>query len=145
MGEIITIQDQIGPGEFRIQFTDGEERIVSVNPDKRGIFLEHEQDTGKSSACPFLMRVSPRERICTVHASRPELCRGYLCSRILVIGRDGSRAGRVPYGTRSFSTEDRTLLDIWNDHIRDIRFPDDDLWENHVEYVFVRSGYQVIR
>lgn len=145
MGEIIIIQDQIGPGEFRIQYPDGEERVVSVDPDRRDLFLDHGPDTRKSIACPFLRRVNPHERICTVYKSRPEICRGYLCSRILVIGGDGSRAGRVPYGTRSFTTEDRILLDLWNEHIRDIRFPDDDLWENHVEDVFVRSGYRVIR
>ena len=146
MGEIISIQEQIDRYEYRIGFTDGEERIVSVDPDKRDLFLNQQGDTDKiSPACPFLRRRAPHERICTVHASRPELCRMYLCSRILVLRDDGSKAGRVPYGTRFFTTEDRVLLDLWRRTIRNVTIPDDDQWEKKVEDIFTRAGYRVIR
>jgi hypothetical protein len=69
----------------------------------------------------------------------------YLCSRILILNKDGKKAGRVPYGTRSFTTEDRTLLDIWCRTIRDTRIPDDEVWEKNLEEVFTRAGYRVIR
>jgi hypothetical protein len=51
----------------------------------------------------------------------------------------------VPYGTRSFITEDGRLLDLWGCTIRDIMVPDDDQWENHVDDIFTRAGYRVIR
>jgi len=146
MGEIISIQEQIDRYEYRIRFTDGEERIVSVDPDKRDLFSDQQEDTDKKpTACPFLRLRGPHERICTVHASRPELCRMYLCSRILVLRDDGSKAGRVPHGTRFFTTEDRALLDLWCRTIRDVTIPDDELWEKKVEDIFTRAGYRVIR
>jgi Fe-S-cluster containining protein len=145
MGEIISIQEQIRPYEFRIGYTDGEERVVSVDPDKRVLYDDHLQGMKKTPSCPFLRQQAPHKRICTVHASRPELCRNYLCSRILILGREGNKAGRVPYGTRSFITEDGRLLDLWGRTIRNITVPDDDQWEKHVDDIFTRAGYRVIR
>jgi len=145
MGEIISIQEQIHPFEFRIQYTDGEERIVSVDPDKREFFHIQQQQDNKSIACPFLRQRSSHERICMVHASRPELCRGYLCSRILILDRDGKKAGRIVSGTRLFTTEDRKLLELWTSTLRDILVPDDEQWEKEVERVFSGAGYRVIR
>jgi len=146
MGEIISIQEQIGPYEFRIGYTTGEERVVSVDPDKRELFGSQQQDEErKSIACPFLRQQAPRKRICTVHASRPELCRGYLCSRILILDREGKKAGRVLSGTRFFTTEDRKLLELWTSTLRDMTVPDDEQWEKEVEKVFSYAGYRVIR
>lgn len=145
MGVIISIQEQTGSCTFRIGFTDGEERVVCVDPDKRELFLTGQQDEKRTLSCPFLRDRGSRERICTVHASRPDLCRHYLCSRILVLGPGGTKAGRVLQGTRSFSTEDGSLRALWNRAIQDIRIPDEDAWGKYVEEVFSRAGYRVIR
>ena len=145
MGEIISIQEQIGSYEFRIRYTNGEERIVSLDPDKRELFHDLKERDKKSLACPFLRQKAPDKRICTVHASRPELCRMYLCSRILVLRKDGKKAGRVLHGTRVFTTEDGALLDLWCRAIRDIPVPDDHQWEKNVDDIFTRAGYRVIR
>jgi hypothetical protein len=145
MGEIISIQEQIRPFEFRIGYSNGEERLVSVDLDKRELFCHQQPDDKKSLACPFLREREPHERICTVHASRPELCRMYLCSRILILTKDGTKAGRVLNGTRSFTTEDGALLDLWRRSIRDVTVPDDEQWEKTIEDVFARAGYRVIR
>lgn len=80
-----------------------------------------------------------------MHACRPDLCRNYLCSRILIPGPDGSKAGRVLQGTRSFTTEDRTLLGLQDSSIRDTMIPDDEAWEKNIEEVFTLAGYRVIR
>lgn len=145
MGEIISIQEQIRPFEFRIGYTNGEERLVCVDLDKRELFCHQQQVEKKSLACPFLRQRESHERICTVHASRPELCRMYLCSRILILDPEGKRAGRVLHGTRSFITEDEALLDLWSRSIRDVAVPDDEQWEKTIEDVFTRAGYRVIR
>jgi len=145
MGEIISIQEQIGSYEFRIRYTDGEERIVSLDPDKRELFRDQKERDKKILACPFLRQQGPHKQICTVHASRPELCRMYLCSRILVLRKDGKKAGRVLHGTRFFTSEDGTLLDLWCRTIRDIPVPDDHQWEKNVEDIFTQAGYRVIR
>jgi Fe-S-cluster containining protein len=145
MGEIISIQEQVRPFAFRIRYTDGEERLVSVDMDKRELFSHEPQDEKKSPACPFLRLREPHERICTVHASRPELCRMYLCSRVLILNKEGKKAGRVLYGTRFFTTEDGALLDIWRRYLCDNNQPDDEQWEKTIEIVFTRAGYQVLR
>ena len=145
MGEIISIREQVDPFEFRIAYTNGEERIVSVDPDKRALFRVQQQGEKKSLACPFLRQQTPQKYLCTVHASRPELCRSYVCSCILVLDKDGNKAGRVRHGTRFFTTEDKVLLDLWRRSIRDVRITEDDLWEKYVEEVFANAGYRVVR
>lgn len=145
MGEIFSIRKQVGPFEFRIADTTGVEHTVSVDRDKRALFDIGQQGGNRSIACPFLRQRAPCERICIVHDSRPELCRNYLCSRILVLGRDEKREGRVPQGTRTFITEDRALLDLWNRSLRDKTIPDDDDWEEYVDAVLTRAGYRVVR
>ncbi|OPX62020.1 MULTISPECIES: YkgJ family cysteine cluster protein [unclassified Methanoregula] len=145
MGEIIRIRDRIGQWEFRIGFTNGEERIVSIDPDKRDLFRIREETDKKTIACPFLRKQPPEKRICTVHSSRPELCRAYICSRILVLNTNGKKAGRVPDGTRIFVTEDRFLLDLWNTTLRNVQTRDEEEWERIIEDVFKKEGYTVIR
>jgi hypothetical protein len=145
MGEIISIQEQIRPFEFRIGFTNGEERIVTVDPDKQDIFRDHKQQGEKSLSCPFFRRTEIREGICTIHATRPELCRSYACFRILILGPDGKKAGRVPDGTRSLVTAESALLGLWDTEIRDAFLPGDDEWEECVEGIITRAGYRVIR
>lgn len=99
MGEIISIQEEISPYEFRVAFTDGEERVVSVDPDKHELFQAPVREREKPLACPFLSQRAPCKRICTVHTSRPELCRSYVCSRNLILDQEGNKAGWVPHGT----------------------------------------------
>lgn len=104
MGEIISIQEEIRPFDFRIGYTNGEERLVSVDPDKRELFLTQQDIDKKLAACPFLRQLASHERVCTEYASRPELCRNYLCSRILIPGRGGGISRTGVQGNRSFTT-----------------------------------------
>lgn len=144
MGEIISIQDQIGPWKFRIGFTDGEERIVSVDPDKYELFRKQDRTEKKTIACPFLRKTSGEKRICTVHASRPGLCRAYVCSRIFILDKNGKKAGRVRNGSRILVTKDRSLLDLWNTTVRDLQIHSEEEWESMVEDVVQNAGYTII-
>jgi hypothetical protein len=47
--------------------------------------------------------------------------------------------------TRSFTTENGALLDLWCRTIRDIPVPDNEQWEKYVDDIFTRAGYRVIR
>ncbi|MHB8052976.1 MAG: hypothetical protein ACYDEZ_06795 [Methanoregula sp.] len=47
--------------------------------------------------------------------------------------------------TRSFTTENWALLDLWCRTIRDIPVPDNEQWEKYVDDIFTRAGYRVIR
>jgi hypothetical protein len=92
-------------------------------------FRDQESGDRKSLTGPFLQQRGPHERICTVHLSGSDLCRNNLCSPILFPNRNGNKAGRVPKGTRSFTTENRRLL-------RDVLIPDDKQWEKYVDDIF---------
>lgn len=145
MGEIISVREQTGHDEYRIAYTDGEERVVTIDPDKRDLFRSLMQGEKRSLACPFLRQQAHDRYVCTVHSSRPELCRGYFCSRILVLDNQGKKAGRVLCGTRTFMPENESVRILWNDSMRDILVPDDEDWEKTVERIFSGAGYRVIR
>jgi Fe-S-cluster containining protein len=145
MGEIIEIREELDSGSFRIGFTvTGEERIVSLNSEKQELFRMHDIRTSRPMACPFL-RKDGSKFVCSVHSSRPGLCRSYSCSRILVLDTRENRVGRVADASRYFITSDTSLRRLWNRKIAGVVIPDEKTWEEHVEQTFVRAGYRVER
>lgn len=146
MGEIIEIREVLDPGSFRIGFSvTGEERIVSVDPEKRELFQVQGIKTLRPMACPFLRKAGNKKFVCSVHKSRPELCRRYSCYRILVLDSQENRIGRVTDASRYFTTADADLRRIWNREIAGAVIPDEETWEEHVEQTFTRAGYRVMR
>lgn len=146
MGEVIEIREQAGPAEFVICYTiTGEERRVWLDPGKSDLFYRNDIRTRRPMACPFLRERSPGFTVCTVHYTRPDLCRQYGCFRILVLGTDGSRLGRVVDGSRYFITMDPALRALWDREIAGAEIPDEAGWESFVEEALGRAGYQVIR
>jgi len=145
MGDVIGIREQAGPSEFVIWFKiTGEERKVWIDPDKQGLFFNQDIHQHRPMACPFLRERSTGSAICTVHYTRPDLCRQYGCFRILVLAADGARLGRVVEGSRYFTTMDPDLRTLWDREIGANEIADDP-WEEFVEQVLVRAGYRVVR
>lgn len=146
MGEIIGIREKTGPFSYRIWFTaTGEERTVTLDEDKRELFTGEDITKIRPMACPFLRQSAPGRFICTVHDSRPELCRQYSCFRLLVLDLQGNRIGRVMEGTRYFTTGDSRLSELWKHEIADVHISDDDAWEKFAATILARAGYRVIR
>ena len=146
MGEIIEIREELENGSFLIGFSvTGEERIVSVDPEKQDLFRLNEIRILRPMACPFLRESGTRKFVCSVHTSRPELCRQYSCYRILVMDSTGNRIGRVTDASRYFTTTDVNLRKIWNHEIANIVISDERCWEEHVEQSLNRAGYRVVR
>jgi Fe-S-cluster containining protein len=145
MGEIIGIREEIGPLQFRIWYTTtGEERVVAVDRDKVDLF--HAGTAGGSSrACPFLRRRGTREFVCSVHGSRPDLCRQYSCFRILALDSSGKKAGRVMDASRYLVTGNPDLRMIWRNAVQDVVIPDEREWEAYVAEVLTRKGFRVVR
>ncbi len=144
MGEIISILEQTGSTTFRIGYSATlEERVVTLDPDKQDLFFTARPKT--SLACPFLREQGPGRLICTVHQSRPELCRQYSCFRILILDAEGCRVGRVMDKSRHFTTTDPRLHAIWQTKCRLEDIPDEEEWEREVEEILSRAGYRVIR
>lgn len=144
MGEIIELYEQSGSDMFRIRFTvTGEERVVTLDPDKHDLFFQ--TPVRSAMACPFLRKAPDGAVICTVHLTRPDLCRQYGCFRLLILDREGRRAGRVMTNSRYFKAVTPEAQTIWQDRCRTLSIADEALWEDEVDRVFMREGYRVIR
>lgn len=146
MGEIIEIQEEWENFVFRIKFTvTGEERIVSIDPEKRELFGMQDITVLRPMACPFLRKTVNKKFVCSVHGSRPDLCRQYSCYRILVIDSEERKTGRVTEGSRYFLTFDETLRTLWNDKVANVAITDEKDWEAYVEQTLISAGYRVLR
>lgn len=144
MGDIIGIDEKTGPDTYRIRFSvTGEERIVTLDPDKKDLFLTREIAQSHPMACPFL-RFRDNRAFCTVHATRPGLCRQYGCFRILILDKDCRHIGMVQDGSRIFSSLDPALHELWDREVKGTDIPDDTEWERYVRGVFSRAGYHVV-
>jgi len=141
----VIIEDQ---GDFRFlvrnQYT-GEKNLVAVDPDKIALYNDRSIFTERPEACPFFRfdRIAVKG-YCTVHLSRPEICRDYGCWRILILAPDGKRAGRI-MGTRHLASEDPELTRLFAAAIDHLREPDDEAWDRQVVRVLEAAGYSVIR
>ena len=144
LGLVHTIQEDCGNYRFLLknQYT-GERTAVAVDPDKiplfddKGIFLE------RPEACPFFRydRVSAKG-YCTIHLTRPGICRDYGCWRLLILDSEGKRVGRI-MDRRHLASEDEALTLLFDEHINQLVEPDDALWDERVIRVLVTAGYTV--
>jgi len=146
MGEVIGIREKTGPAEFLVWYKiTGEERQVWIDPDKQELFLRQDILKKRPMACPFLREREPGIVICTVHATRPDLCRQYSCFRILVLGPEGERLGRVRDASRYFTTMDHNLRALWDREITGLDIPDEKHWDERVDGILTAAGYRIIR
>ena len=144
LGLVHLIQEDYGNYRFLVknQYT-GEKTAVAVDPDKISLF----NDTGifreRPEACPFFRydRASAKGS-CTVHLTRPEICRDYGCWRLLILDSDGKRAGRI-MSQRYLASEDEALTRLFEEHINHLVEPDDVIWDERLIRVLVAAGYTV--
>lgn len=81
MTDVFGIVEQTGTYEFRIAYLiTGVQQIVRIDPDKEELFIHTTIHDTRPLACPFL-RFTPDGAACTIHATRPDLCRMYHCQR----------------------------------------------------------------
>ena len=123
-------------------YTD-EETPVSVDPDKRDLFLDRSIFNILPRACLFF-RHQPgnRNACCTVYQTRPEICRDYECWRLLILDHQGRIVGRIKY-IRSLCSEDTLLIKIWDECIEHNTEPDDRIWEDMMIRTLTRAGYTI--
>lgn len=146
MGEIIEIREEMENSSFRIGLSvTGEERIVSVDLNKRELFRLKDDKTLRPMACPFLRQTSNKKYVCSIHSTRPELCRQYSCYRILVLDNNERKMGKVTDASRYFITDNAELRRLWNREIAGVNIPNEKCWEEHVEQTLTSAGYRIIR
>jgi uncharacterized protein len=146
LGEVHSIRKEYGDGRFLLynRYT-GEETVVTVSPEMAHLLSDRSIYARWPEACPFLRKEPDTGRICcTIHRTRPGICREFQCWRILISDRRGRQVGRV-IGARHLMSEERTLSEIWEKHIRDINEPDTPAWEEEMIRILISAGYSVRR
>jgi Fe-S-cluster containining protein len=144
LGLVHTIAEDYGNYRYLIrnQYT-GEKTVVAVDPDKIELFDTRDIFLERPEACPFFRYVRTSEKgYCTVHQTRPEICRDYGCWRLLILDSDGKRAGRIMC-QRHLASDDEALTRLFNDQIDDLTETDDALWDARVIRMLVKAGYRV--
>lgn len=141
MGEVLSVLEDFGDYRFLLvnKYT-GVKNRVEVDADKRELFM-HED--ALPAACPFL-RYRDDVGYCTVHLTRPEMCRDFGCWRLLILDPFGKRAGRVMQA-RFFASDNPALVLLWEERIRDIDEPEQERWDEMVISILSREGYTVTR
>jgi Fe-S-cluster containining protein len=144
LGLVHTIREDCGDYRFLLnnEYT-GEKTAVAVDPDKIALFCDRSIFSERPEACPFFRydRLSSKG-YCTVHLTRPEICRDYGCWRLLILDSEGKRAGRIMC-QRHLASEDEALTRLFEDPINHLVEPDDALWDERVIRVLVAAGYTV--
>jgi len=120
-----------------------EQNVVAIDPDKIEIFLDKSIFKKIPHACPFFRHQPGSEKAyCTVHLTRPEICRDYGCWRLLILDHTGRRAGRIKF-IRTLHSEDSFLTEIWEKCIEHHQEPDDAIWEENMIRILTKAGFTV--
>lgn len=123
----------------------GEDTWVTVDPDKRELFTDTSIFSAVPNACRFFRHMpGSTKAYCTIHLTRPDICREYQCWRLLIVDQRGRWAGKIRH-SRSLSSEDPVLIRIWGDCIENSEEPDDRIWEDMMIRTLNRAGYAVRR
>lgn len=81
---------------------------------------------------------------CTVHLTRPEICRDYCCWRLLILDAQGRRAGRVMY-QMTFLADTDELSRLWEEVQPTVSGLCGTEWDDAVIGALTAAGYRVRR
>jgi hypothetical protein len=122
-----------------------ESKEVRVDPDKVALFEDKSSIEGLPEACPFLrFDAKDGKAWCTVHLTRPWICRSYCCWRLLILDANGKRAGRVLY-QRTFLPDSPALRQLWEQMKPTLNELSDTEWDDAFISALTASGYRVRR
>ncbi len=142
LGDYIIIERQTGPFEFEAAcVSTGTEFITRVVPDKQHLFQDGSFSAGHPSACPFLRPAGDGRIVCTIHDSRPDQCRAFHCTSMLIYSPGGALVGKVN-GNLAILTDDKGLRELWQRTIDTIPFSSPDI-ERRMQEVLTRHDYRV--
>ena len=123
----------------------GDIKEVQVDPDKIALFEDVSSLEGLPNACRFLRFDKEQGKAwCTVHLTRPDLCREYCCWRLLILDSQGKRAGRVMYQT-TFLPDNDALKQLWEEIGPALNGLSGSDWDDALISMLTASGYRVRR
>ena len=144
LGLVHRIREEYGDRRYLVvnQYT-GEKTRVAVDPDKIALFDDTVIFAERPEACPFFRYDRAGcKGYCTVHLTRPEICRDYGCWRMLILDAGGARAGRIMC-QRFLAAEDERLTRLFAEQIDPVSGLDDAAWDELVTRVLTGAGYTV--
>lgn len=145
-GEFIAIESRLSGRNFAcITKITGERFVARIEEEHLGLFNDPGYAPRSARRCPFL-RQNPGtdEYICTIHASRPPVCRVFVCCSMRIYAPDGSPVGTVK-GRRSLVTDDEALRTCWDEAVKPLTTDDDVAWQAMVQTALAEHGYRVER
>ena len=146
MRTVHTVIEERGNHTFVVHNAySGDVKEVRVDPDKIVLFEDRGSIEGLPDACPFLRFDGKTGKAwCTVHLTRPEICRDYCCWRLLILDAQGNRAGRVMYRT-TFLPDDDELGRLWERVQPTLNGLCGTAWDDAVISCLTAAGYRVRR
>ncbi|NMB79950.1 MAG: YkgJ family cysteine cluster protein [Methanomicrobiales archaeon] len=144
LGLVHQVEVDYGDNRFLIRNQySGERTNVVIDPDKIALFSDRTIFTTRPEACPFFrFDEAVMKGYCTVHQTRPEICRDYGCWRILILDGTGKRAGRIMC-QRHIASEDDHLTRLFSEQVDPLIGLDDDAWDKLVIHVVTAAGFTV--
>lgn len=122
----------------------GDAEEVRVDPDKIALFEDESSIEGLPNACPFLrFDAKTGKALCTVHLTRPDLCREYCC-RLIILDSLGKLAGRVTYQTALIPDTDE-FGRLWERVQPTVDGLSGTAWDDAVIEILTAAGYRVRR
>ena len=144
LGLVHSITEDHGNYEFVVfnRYTN-ESDVVSVDADKHALFDDKSIFTTLPEACPFFRHQPGSEKaFCTVHLTRPDICRDYGCWRMLILQPFRPWVDRIMF-SRYLCSEDPLVTRIFEECIDPFREPDDSRWDEMVIRELTMRGYVV--
>lgn len=121
----------------------GERYEVSVTPSLYHLYDDRRVFAELPETCPFFRR-NDEDGLwyCTIHFTRPDVCREYGCWRFLILDPEGRRAGRV-MGIRHLHTENPLLRSVWDTRVSILQEPDDTIWDLKMCEIIRSAGFVI--
>ena len=143
MNQVHVITEDRGDYTFVVyNYYSGDVKEVRVDADKYALYNDRSSLAGLPDACPFLRFDAEGKAWCTVHYTRPDICRDYCCWRLLIRDAQGKRAGRVLY-QRTFLSDNDELGRLWEEMKPQLSGLNDEDWDTVVIRFLTAAGYQV--
>ncbi|MFH0966570.1 MAG: YkgJ family cysteine cluster protein [Methanobacteriota archaeon] len=144
LGQVYSIKEIRGGYDFLVcnQYT-GDLHEIKVDDDKIVLFEDKRIFSSLPQACPFF-RYSCGKAYCTVHYTRPGICREYACWRLLIIDHKNNPVGKIKF-SRTFCSDNETLRHIWDRSIEEMSGYNDKDWEIEMIRRLSRAGYSIHR
>jgi Fe-S-cluster containining protein len=144
LGTVHEIKGECGNNHFLVNnLYTGEKTAVTIDPDKISLFLDRSTFLQYPEACPFYrVETASSTGYCTVHQTRPEICRDFQCWRMLILNSSGERAGRIMC-QRFLASQDEALTHHFHEITSDPAGCDDADWDERVIRALFQAGYTV--